>query len=100
DKSKQDELDKQQAEKKLQSMLGQKRWAAEQEEKARDWAEQQAAQKAERARLEAAKPHYPSWRLASAAKLKNYAPIEEPGLRAVLNTLWKDGKMHYRVALF
>lgn len=88
---------RQMAEAKLQKQIEQRKWAAEQEEAARAWAETVAARRQE----EAEKPHYSAPRLAKAGKSRTWASVHVPdiGVQAVLNSLWKDGQLYFRIAL-
>ncbi len=89
--------DRDKAEAKLQKQLEQRQWAAEQEEAARQWAQGIAAAR----QAEAEKPHYSPLRLEKAARSRSWAVVHVPdiGVQAVLNTLWRDGQIYYRVAL-
>jgi hypothetical protein len=88
--------DRQAAEARLQAMMAKKQWADEQAAQNQRWAEQIEAQR----QAEAAKPHYSPQRLAAAAKPRTWAHVEVPDLniQCVLNTVWSDGQLHYRVA--
>jgi hypothetical protein len=89
------------AQAKLDKMIADKEWAAKQAEQARQWAEEQAAEQEAQRQAEAAKPRYGAFRLQQAAKPRTWAPITVPEIncKLVLNSMWRDGRLYYRVAV-
>lgn len=89
--------DKQAAEAKLARMLEAKRQQSEQQTEQQRIADEKAAQ----AQAEAAKPHYDPTRLKIAANWRQWADITVPdfNIHCWLKTNWKNGVMHFRLAL-
>lgn len=91
------EADRAAAQQKLQRMLDEKRQRQAYEAEQQKIAEERAAQAA----AEAAKPHYDPHRTVVAAQWRQWADITIPdyNIHAWLKTNWRDGRMHFRLAL-